>query len=336
MLKPVEMTEARIIIPTDKRGEVVRELHESGDIQITSINEELSSELELEREQPPEDTRKASEITMRVNRILDIFKKPPNPESSMTEKIGDLWRNYFQSKELEKLRIESESREEAIRVAQEYLEKVESEARKLNQEIENSQDEIRELENQIQSLKLLKDFNFGLKNLKTTEFTFSEAGVIPSNQYLEFLNNLDKSIGDEYVVLSSDVSEENKVVCLWTLIEFKEEVVEILNSHGFEPLDLPKLRGYPGKELGKLENKLEEIKNKKINCYQEIRELSEKHEKNLLAIRELFNIEKERSEVVNNFCRTETVSIIQGWIPEDKFDEVKNIVLEASDGVAHV
>ncbi|MBS3815873.1 MAG: V-type ATP synthase subunit I, partial [Hadesarchaea archaeon] len=84
------------------------------------------------------------------------------------------------------------------------------------------------------------------------------------------------------------------------------------------------------------ENKLEEIKNKKINCYQEIRELSEKHEKNLLATRELFNIEKERSEVVNNFCRTETVTIIQGWIPEDKFDEVKNIVLEASDGLAHV
>lgn len=331
------MAELRAIVPLEKREEVVRSLHEEGNVQLESVDEELVSELELERESAPAALGEITSLTMEMNRVLDVFEKPPTPSPSRTEKVKDYWDNFFKPKEVEKREVEIGSRKEALKVRGKIIKKIGSEVKDLGEELETSKNKIAELREKIRSTGLLENFDFdSLKVLKSSEFTYADAGAIPAENLPELKNDLKKKIGEEFVLRSRKVDEDERIVCIWTLSEDKEEAIETLNFYGFDSLTLPRLRGKPKKVRRKLEKKLQSGEEKREECFQKIEELSRKHKKDLLAVREVLNIEKERAGAVNNFSKTETATVIQGWVPKDEADEVEKVISKASDGMGHV
>lgn len=336
MLKPAKMAETRIVVPSERREKVVKALHEAGHTQITSVDEELISELKLESESPPPILGECTNLAMRINRILDIFKKLPKPTLTRMDQAKKFWNNFFKPKERKRVKIEAESREEAVRIARDLLKEAEPKVQKSDQKLESSKNKLTKLKNQVQALNLLKDFDFDLKVLKPSEFTYADAGLVSVERYPELVDSLDEVVGDEYELRSLNVGEEEKVVCLWTLIEYKDEVSRVLNLHGFESFNLSGMRGRPEKVSQRLEKKLEKVRDEKETCIGRIEELSRDYRRDLLAVRELLNIEKERAGAVNNFSRTETATVIQGWTPKDEVDRVEEIVFEESDGMGHV
>lgn len=337
MLKPAEMAKLRVVIPLEKRENVVKSLHEAGNVELESVDKELVSELDLERESAPTQLAEITDLTMEIDRVLDVFKKIPDTPLSKTGKLKKYWNEYFKAQEIEKKKIKIESRKDALEIGKEIVGELGSKIKDLDKKLENSRNKSEDLENKIQSLKLLENFDFSsLKVLKSSDFTFATAGTITAESLSDLVEDLEDKIGKEFVLLSRSIDEERRVICTWTLREKKGAFTELLNLHGFESLELPRLRGKPEKVRKEMEKKFQETRRKTEKCLQKIREISDKHKKELLAIREVLEIEKKRAEVVNNFSRTETATVIQGWIPKDETDEVKKTILGASDGVSHI
>lgn len=336
MLRPAKMAETRVIVPTDKREAVVRALHEAGCVQITSVRGELIKEHELEREIPSELLRECTSLTMRINRLLEVFGKLKKPSPSRLQATKRTFDHFFKARAPRKKRLRMETSEETLKTAKMILKKSEKKTLRLEEKVTNLKDMETELKGQIRALELLKGFEFDLKVLESSEFVFADAGILPSKNLDALLRSLDETTEEEYVFLSSDISEEEKVITIWCLKEHGEEVSHILHLRGFESFGLPKMRGNPEQNLQKMKGKLKEVKKGKKKCLKELRTLSQKHKRDLLALRELLEIEKERMSVTGNFSRTETATVIQGWIPKDEITGMKRAVTRASGGLAHV
>ncbi len=336
MLKPAEMAELYIIAPLEKREKIVRSIHEKGNVQLESINEKLAKETDIERESSPAALGKVTSLTMEINRALDTFKKLPSPSTSPTKKIKSLMNSFLRPKEIEKEKVGIKSREEVIEHGEEIVEKIVSKINKLDEKLDSLNNSIAEIREEIRSVKLLEKFDYeSLDIFEPSEFVFSNFGIISKEKLAKLKDEIIEKTDGKAVLLDREIDEEKRIACIWTLAEYKEKVSELLSLYDFEGLKLPRQRGKPEQVKEELEKNLQEKKEEKENCLQELREFSQKHKKDLLITREILNIEKERAGVVNKFCKTETVTIIQGWIPKKETEEIEKIVTEASDGTGY-
>ncbi len=339
MLQPIEMKELKAIVPLEKRDDVVEAIHENGNVQLESIDEELISELDLEKETAPPELGEISSLTMDIDRIFDVFQKVPEPELSMTGQIKQVWTTLFQpdTTETEKKKTEIESREGAIELGKEINERIGTKARKLDEELENVENKILDLQEKIESLKLVENLNLSdLSLLKSSKFIFATVGTLPKTNLDELEKTIQEEVGEEFVIKTQEKSETEYIFSLWTLAENKESIQENLNFYGFNSLNLPVLEGEPEKVREELEKNQEEKEARKEKIYEEIETLAEENKKELLMVKELLNIEKDRANAMNNFSKTETVALIQGWVPEDKVEDVKEVINEATENVSHL
>lgn len=337
MLEPVEMAELRVIVPQGRREEVVRALHEEGNVQLESVDEELIEELELGREMAPPVLGEVSSLSMDINRILDVFGKPPEPEKSTMTQVKGAWNSFFQPQKTEKKKMEIESPEDALEIGKEKLEEIAPKVEELDEKLESSLSRINQLEEEIRTLNLLESFEFeNLNVLKSSEFTFVDVGTVPAGNSDSIENELKEKIGEKFVLLSSRIDEEEEILCIWALARDREKVIETLNYHAFTALEIPEQEGSPSDVKEDLEKELQKREEEKENCYSEIREISQEHRKDLLAIDEILNIERERAEAVNKFSKTETTTVIQGWAPKDEAEEIESLVSEVSNGMCQV
>ncbi len=338
MFRPAEMKELRAIVPLERRDEVVRSLHEKGSVQIESVDEELTEEFELEEETTPPKFGEISSLMMDIDRDLDVLDRPPSPTSSPVDMIKDMWNTLLNPPEEEEpLEISISSREEALQKGEEIRKKIGEEIRDLDEELESIENSISTLREDIRNLKIIEKLKLeNLENLKLYKYTFSTVGTFPSNSLSELEIELKESVGDALVLRSEPIDEEREVLAVWTMAENKDKTLSKLNQLGFNEITPPASEGKPEKVREELKQKLEEKKTKQKEIFRKIEEISRKHKKEMLATREVLNIEKERTKVVNNFSKTETAVIIQGWVPEEETKEVDETVKEITDGACHL
>jgi len=332
---PAKVDKIRIVTPSDRRDVVVRALHEVGQVEITSIDEKLVDELKLEREAPPELLHGCTSLSVRARHLLDVFETlalPPSTLQALKGWIGGL----FRPRAIRKKRVKAEGGERVVKEAEKLLRTVEARTIKLENKMTSLDERISELNYQIWAVKLLGKFGFDLKALGSSEFTFTEAGILPTKNFTQLCRSLDGFMREGYVMLSRDLNEKEKIVVVCGPIEYREETLRILYSAGLESFRLPKLKGRGDEVLPKLKEKLKEAETEKKDCARELAVLAKKYKADLLLAREQLEIERARMNVVGNFSRTETAAIIQGWVPDDKVRRVTRGVISASQGMAHV
>lgn len=338
MLEPVRMKTMRAVIPLEKREKVVKSLHEEGNVQLEAVDEELIEDLDLEEETAPPARGEISSLTMEINRILDVFGRAPETTKSKMDMIKTFWNTLFSPEEDEigeKKKVRT--REDAIELGREISDKIAPRAREFDEKLEATGNKITDHREKIRSLELLEKLNLDdLDLLESSRFIFATAGTIPAKNLAGFEDELQKKIGDAFILRTEPISEEKEILGIWVLDENKKEAQETLSFYGFNELPLPSLEGKPKKVRQELEDDLEEKKSKREEIYQEIEKMSQKFRSELLAVREALNIEKERVNAVNNFSKTETVTVIQGWVPENKTDSVEETVEETTDGMSHL
>ncbi len=339
MLKPAKMRELKAIVPLDKRKEVVEELHKVGEVQIESVSEDLTKDLDLDEVKTPEELGELSSLTMDIERIMDVFDEIPEPELSTSEKMKEFWGTIFSpdTSEREKMEVEVENKEDAIEYGEEIIDRIGSKVRELDEELEETNNKIDDLKELIENLEIIQDFGFDtLSVFETSSYLYSAIGKISKEKVNDLIKNLKDKTDEEIILETNDLNEEETVVGVWSLQEYEENIEELLNFHGFSKFKLPKSEKSPSEKLNVLKKDLKEETEKREELYQELENLQEKHESKLLGAKEVLNIEKERADVVSNFSKTKTVSIIQGWVPEDSKEEVKDAVNQASENTSYL
>jgi V/A-type H+-transporting ATPase subunit I len=119
------------------------------------------------------------------------------------------------------------------------------------------------------------------------------------------------------------VARENSVA-LFVPVKYKVCLESFLSDRGFTPLDIPDDKGNPGATVRNLELQKQKLEEKLEEVQERLAKLREKHAAFILEAEDFLSVEVEKAEAPLRFATTEHSFIIDGWIPKDDVNKVKN------------
>jgi len=336
-VKPARMNKIRAVILDEKMDPTIRNLHESGLVELCDLTLKLEepewAEL-LSQSSPAHYGRSVSTLMIKVGRILDLFDSVKVEEKISISKIL----NPVIPK---KRKVSFSSVDEVISHAESILKDVENDvnepSKRLN-ELEDKKSNLRLLKNQ---LKYLEGFEFDLKCLGIGVYTYIVSGLISKDSLSELENNL-SNITNDYVEIvkgnpvKTEKEEEKIPIVVITLKEYMDNVAAELRKSGFERFDISGLEGTPKENLNRINNELSNSENEIKSILDKLNSLSNKWYDELLVLHELLEIERERAESYAQCGKTMRTYLLEAWVPKKYANKVKEIIECSSDGYAVV
>ncbi|MGN9135065.1 V-type ATP synthase subunit I [Clostridium sp. HCP1S3_B4] len=303
----VKMNKFTLLAFESQRAELLEKLQDFSEVEFTDLQSEVLNEENVNEEYEGLDFDNAGSSYEKCEEKLSKakstlkFLKEYVPQKSMIKSMRE-GKRELTLKELEKAALNSPFDEICSKVKdkENELAALESEKSKLQTEIE--------------SLKLIENFDApleSLNDLKTPVFF----GSIPK-QYMDELAHFD----DYYIEI---VSENDQDVYFLSMCneDQKEELEEKLRSFGFSPFKTT-LKEKPIEIIQNNMDSIEKIKSKEFFVKEELASFDE-DVNTLELICEYYENIVTRKNAVDNFLRTNNVVIIKGWLPSE---ENKNFV----------
>ncbi len=140
------------------------------------------------------------------------------------------------------------------------------------------------------------------------------------------------------ITSSYDMSYDPKegTLVLFVPVEKSAEVTDMLAKYGFRELRVPDVSGVPKDLLSEIDSRESGLMEQIESIDAEIESLKGKYADFILASNEVLSIEAQKSEAPLRVATSESTFLIDGWIPDEDFDELKNVVYEATNGRAFV
>lgn len=196
--------------------------------------------------------------------------------------------------------------------------------------VKSKDDELTKLENEktklqgiVQSLKPYENFDAPLGSLKELEETVYFLGSV-ANQYEGALNS---DLNDCYVEIVSKTNQDTYFLALCNK-ENAENAAEILRGFGFTPFKTEE-KDAPLKLIHDYNERISLIESDKFIIKEELAGYDDELKKLQLAY-EYYNNLVGRKNITTKFLKTESVSLIQGWVPvkyNEKFTKIADEVL---------
>ena len=148
-----------------------------------------------------------------------------------------------------------------------------------------------------------------------TQNTTFVLGVIPE---ITDIDNVQSQLSEEALqsdmrIISEDKDQYYVSVIYYTSIE--QNVMEVLKKYGFVRVEFKELAGTVKSNVADAHHRILEIQKERDNIKQEMSELS--HEKSLLqTFHDALLIERDRQEILSNMIKTDSVFVLEGWLPE--------------------
>lgn len=303
----VKMNKFTLLAFESQRAELLEKLQDFSEVEFTDLQSEVLNEENVNEEYEGLDFDNAGSSYEKCEEKLSKakstlkFLKEYVPQKSMIKSMRE-GKRELTLKELENAVLNSPFDEICSKVKdkENELAALESEKSKLQTEIE--------------SLKLIENFDApleSLNDLKTPVFF----GSVPK-QYMDELAHFD----DYYIEI---VSENDQDVYFLSMCneDQKEELEEKLRSFGFSPFKTT-LKEKPIEIIQNNMDSIEKIKSKEFFVKEELASFDE-DVNTLELICEYYENIVTRKNAVDNFLRTNNVVIIKGWLPSE---ENKNLV----------
>ncbi len=330
------MNKVKAVILDEKMDSVIRNLHESGLVELYDLTSKLEnpewSSL-LFQSSPAEYGRNVSSLMIKVGRFLDLFDSVKVEEK---KRLSEILNPVIP----EKKKVSFSSADEVISYAETTLNDLEN-------EVQGPSNRLNELENKKNNLLLLKkqlshlvDFELDLKYLGEGPYTYIVSGLIPKENLSELENNL-PNITNNYVEIvkggSFNEDKEEKVpIIIAILKEYMDIVGTELRKSGFERFDISNVEGTPKENLDRIEKELSESEKEINSILDKLNAISKKWYDELLALHEILEIEKERAEAYSYCGKTERIYLLEAWVPKKYANKIKEIIENASEGYAVV
>lgn len=196
--------------------------------------------------------------------------------------------------------------------------------------VKSKEEELTKLENEktklqgiVQSLQPYESFDAPLGSLKELEETVYFLGSV-ANQYEEALNS---QLSDCYLEKIYNNNQDTYLFALCNKANAKN-ASEILRGFGFTPFKTDE-EDTPLKKIHDSNERISLIESDKFIIKEELAGYDDEL-KNLQLAYDYYNNLVKRKYVTNNFLKTDSVSLIQGWVPvkhNEKFTEIVKEVL---------
>lgn len=192
---------------------------------------------------------------------------------------------------------------------------------KLVKEREGLVDKKQANDTRIQDLSPWKDVNLNINDLYESERVFVETGSISS----QFYDSLRKELVEKHLEKSLvyKLSERDKISYIVGIasLDEKEEFNEILREFGFTRIRI-KAEGPVGEELEKLKANSKKYKNDISKLEEEIGGFA-KYMDDFYLYESFLENEKKKEASVENFLKTKSMDVIEGFVPSDMAETFK-------------
>jgi len=332
MFKPARMKKLRIITLDKYADSAVNSLHESGLVQIEDISERIQQDAEWRQILKPSSaspfTGKISSLLMKTSGTVDFLQSMARKEKGILPMV----KGFINPPPIEKVEVEALAVQDLIKKAENTLEEVESETKPKEEKLSQLDSSKTELENALKVAQNLINFDVDLALLEGSEYVSFITGKISTESYDNFIASL-KDITDEIVVFDQETEEKGfRTLVIVTLKQHSDEVLSQLRKLEFERFEFSGLEGKPYEIISKSENEVESITSKKESVLNDLADVSDKWLKQLMALKEQLEIEKQRNEIFSSFGETENTKMFEGWVTEKKLNDALVTIDESTDG----
>jgi len=139
-----------------------------------------------------------------------------------------------------------------------------------------------------------------------------------------FVGSISKDLeGLENITKEYELFQEERVIALFVIKEKSEEVREFLSRKGFSPLEIPKGEDDPKILLKDLESQREKWQKRLEEIQDRLVKLRERYAHFVISAEDYLAGEIEKAEAPLRFAATEHSFVIDGWVPDEKFEEMK-------------
>lgn len=315
----VKMSNFGLFTFDSDREKLLHELQKFGYVHFTDLKEQ-SAYLEegLETLEIPYEVSEVEEKIQSVKFAMDLLKRYDDRETGMKAMIKG--KNSFTFDELEK------------KVAQFDYEPVIDKFRELTRKIDLiSQEELKE-KAAMEELRPWRNLNYDVRLFRDFQFSEVFTGTIPK-KLMEPLKEALGTLEKTYLETLSEGKDEAYVVGLTSKRE-KEDFNEILRNHSFTTVNLS-VSGTPEEDMKKRKESLEKMKDEKKKLQAEIKSMAGHLARFEEVYEYLLNL-RLRYQAENNFLRTGSVNVIEGYIPTDKTDAFRKAVEKTQEGAYYL
>jgi V/A-type H+-transporting ATPase subunit I len=331
MFFPELMKRIRILVHDSEKTRLVERLHTLGAVQLTDYKETLSQEdwaSLLEAHPASADVRNVTMQLMSVNRLLDIFS------SVAPEEEEGFFKTLFAPSPRTVIPVEELSGETLLKEVSAAAESVDDAVAAPLDRLEKTDAEAEELTTLKASLARIQSLQVPLSSLQEGLFVSALLGVTAKRDLSGLNNEIDIATGGLAFVAQADISEEEACILTVCLSEHEDDVAGLLRKWDVERITPGDFQGTPAEAIRTIEDRLRETETIRERARQEIASVAGTWRSRLKALRELLYIERDRAEAFGQFAKTESVTAIEGWVPERKARQIADDVVSESNGLA--
>ncbi|MFP3289155.1 MAG: V-type ATPase 116kDa subunit family protein [Candidatus Micrarchaeota archaeon] len=303
MLSTEPMEKVRMLFSNRIKDKVIAYLHDNGFIEIRK------SKLSLNDDAPSTELNELSELLLRVNGSIEIInehieKRRAKQKMHMLKRLerNKLIRKLTHFKPIERLF-----------------------------ELDNI---IKESEKEIESLEHAKYIASNFIGI-AIDFSKLKSDYISYKAYIVAKKNADaleaslNKINNLYLI-KNDVGKDKNL--FFIAYEKGLNIDEAIKGIALEELDLSDryLDSKPEHVVEKCNKEIDRLKEQISKAANEIREMN-RYMNELLAYREMLEIEIERESIKSNFKKTDYTFLIEGWIPKKKLSDIRNGLSRLTD-----
>ncbi len=305
----VKMSKFNLLVFNSERKNLLHKLQKFDEVHFMDLKEdEELGEYDLDKVKEPESIVAINEEINRINYAIEALSKYQKKDSAL--KVLKEGRTTLEFSEIE----EKANKVDYKSICKQVIE-INSDMDQLSQDIANTNIKIKEI---CPWIKL----DVPIKNLMSLEHVKLMIGKFPAR----FKQKVEEGfVSTEYTyfeVLSE--SGGNLYVLIITNDEEEDLVNEMLRNNYFSDIKI-EIEGKPEEEVKKLKNEVE-LKQKQISKNEEkLKKLSQKVIDLQIVYEYLMNIIL-RTEESENFLTTESVNVIEGYIPTSRSEEFNDLV----------
>lgn len=316
------MTKSTIIIHQQYLDVVIRSLHETGLMQIQNITKEQTDELkDIQKTTMDPEASICQDYEARLTTIIKILQKAKkktsgiksllNPQLPETQEVPDL------------------SIEELYSHIEGVINPIEKEILDADQQLQQLNAQYQEIITHLKEIQDFTSFDIHLSDRGTSELLYTQMGKTQNKTALE------EAIQpiNETAIFSHQIGHGKKIqwsIIIVTHISHKKEIEKILTDH-LTDVTLPDINKTPTEAITELQKQQSAIEKKQKTIQKKLSTYANKHLTTLLANREEIQIERIRKELPAHFAQTQETILIQGWILEEKTEELKRTIDKATD-----
>ncbi|MEM2135160.1 MAG: V-type ATP synthase subunit I [Candidatus Freyarchaeota archaeon] len=305
---PAKMGIIKIICHKDYERDLIRCLHEVGEVEIIDVLEKGTSAPTELSEQEQAIYKLLNDVQRQVD-YLGLAQYIP----ILATKIPEKKRWVVNDKKIETI----------IDMCEKTLSKVEPKIQALSQEQIQKRQELDQQKTILKVVETLEPLEISVSQLGPGRYVYAVAGTVPTIKSGTLKWRIKEVTEGNYVYRSVSVGEGRDVVFIAILNQYRGVVDRVLTAFGFEEFRIPpdlkgttqEIKAKTSSNIQKLEDALQKLEERRMEL---IREWGYQ----LLICKELLEIERDRIDAKKYFRITKTTVEVWGWVP---LDQVKRL-----------